>query len=207
MMMTGSSFALHPVALATAGTVASTAQPAPATQPTATTSHHFSFGDFLDIINPLQHLPIIGTAYRAITHDKIDTPEKIIGDTLYGGVMGLASSVADTLFEKATGHNFGDTILALFTGHHDQKSTGVAAADSAKVQVAAATPTSTSQTQTAQTAAPTSAKPAVATSSAEESALSVSLTKSGADSDLAQRALFAYRRANGLMPQAALAPF
>ena len=25
----------------------------------------FSFGDFLDIINPLQHIPIIGTIYRA----------------------------------------------------------------------------------------------------------------------------------------------
>jgi len=206
MMMTGSSFALHPVALATAGTVASTAQPAPATQPTATTSHHFSFGDFLDIINPLQHLPIIGTAYRAITHDKIDTPEKIIGDTLYGGVVGLASSVADTLFEKATGHNFGDTILALFTGHHDSKTTGVAAADSTTAQVATAAPVTASPAQTTQTAT-SSTKPAIPTASTEETALSVSLSKSGADSDLAQRALFAYRRANGLMPQTALAPF
>ena len=29
----------------------------------------FSFHDLLDIVNPLQHLPVIGTIYRAITGD------------------------------------------------------------------------------------------------------------------------------------------
>src|SRR3546814_15608721 len=29
----------------------------------------FSFGDFLDIINPIQHIPIVPTIYRAITGD------------------------------------------------------------------------------------------------------------------------------------------
>src|SRR5205085_12696396 len=44
----------------------------------------FSFDDLIDIVNPLQHLPVVGTLYRAITHDTIKTPEKIAGDTLYG---------------------------------------------------------------------------------------------------------------------------
>jgi hypothetical protein len=56
----------------------------------------FSFDDLVDIVNPLQHLPVVGTLYRAITHDTIRTPEKIAGDTLYGGLWGFVSSVADT---------------------------------------------------------------------------------------------------------------
>lgn len=82
--------------------------------------HLFSFGDFLDIINPLQHLPVVSTIYRKLTHDEIGTPEKIMGDTLFGGIPGLISSVADTAFEKITGKNFADTALSLFDRGDDQ---------------------------------------------------------------------------------------
>src|ERR1700749_1444367 len=80
----------------------------------------FSFHDFLSIINPLQHLPVIGTIYRAITGDTIGTPEKIAGDTLYGGLWGAVASIADTAFQALTGKDVGDTMLALFTGSHDK---------------------------------------------------------------------------------------
>jgi hypothetical protein len=76
----------------------------------------FTFHDLLSIVNPLQHLPVIGTLYRKLTGDKIGIPEKIMGDTLYGGAMGFVSSVADAAFEKITGKNFGDTVLSLVTG-------------------------------------------------------------------------------------------
>ena len=78
----------------------------------------FSFHNLLDIINPLEHLPIIGTLYRAITGTHIGIPEKIAGDALYGGLWGAVSSVADAAFEAVTGKDFGSTVLALFTGHH-----------------------------------------------------------------------------------------
>jgi hypothetical protein len=81
---------------------------------------HFSFADALDIVNPLQHLPLIGTLYRKLTHDEMGTPEKIIGDTLFGGLPGLISSVADTAFEKITGKNFADTALSLFDSGDEQ---------------------------------------------------------------------------------------
>ena len=81
----------------------------------------FSFHDLLDILNPLQHLPVIGTLYRAITGEHIGTFEKVAGDALYGGLWGAVSSVADVAFEAVTGKDFGDTVLALFTGHHDAK--------------------------------------------------------------------------------------
>ncbi|HKQ10203.1 MAG TPA: hypothetical protein VJS85_03355, partial [Rhizomicrobium sp.] len=61
------------------------------------------FGHLLDVINPLQHLPIIGTIYRAITGDKMCPIEKIAGDTLYGGLWGAVSSIADVAFESITG--------------------------------------------------------------------------------------------------------
>src|SRR5471030_3214362 len=87
----------------------------------------FSFHDLLSIINPLQHLPVIGTLYRAVTGDSIGTPEKIAGDTLYGGLWGAVASIADAAFEKITGKDVGDTVLALFTGGHDSKPVAVAA--------------------------------------------------------------------------------
>ena len=46
------------------------------------------FHHLLDVINPLQHLPVIGTIYRAITGEHIGAVEKIAGDTLYGGLWG-----------------------------------------------------------------------------------------------------------------------
>ena len=69
------------------------------------TDEGFSFHDLLDIVNPLQHIPIVSTIYRAITGDQIKTFPKIAGDTLFGGVTGFLSSVADTIFEKITGKN------------------------------------------------------------------------------------------------------
>ena len=69
----------------------------------------FSFGDLIDMVNPLQHIPVVGTLYRRITGDTINTVPKIAGATLYGGIEGFASSVADTIFEKVTGKSFGET--------------------------------------------------------------------------------------------------
>ena len=93
----------------------------------AASSSGFSFHDLLSIVNPLQHLPVIGTLYRAITGDTIGTPEKIAGDTLYGGLWGAVASVADAAFQALTGKDVGDTVLAMFTGNHDSKPAAVAA--------------------------------------------------------------------------------
>ena len=76
------------------------------------------FHHLWDTINPFQHLPGVSTVYRAVTGEHIGTFEKIAGDTLYGGLWGAVASMADTAFEAATGKDFGDTVLALFTGSH-----------------------------------------------------------------------------------------
>jgi hypothetical protein len=44
------------------------------------------------MINPLQHIPIVSSLYRAATGESINPIARIAGDTLYGGVFGLASA-------------------------------------------------------------------------------------------------------------------
>ena len=76
----------------------------------------FTFGDFLDIINPLQHIPIVSNIYRAITGDEIRPHARILGDTLFGGPMGFLSAVANVFYEEVAGEDVGETVLAFFTG-------------------------------------------------------------------------------------------
>jgi len=186
------------------------------------TGHESGIGDFLDhvldVVNPLQHLPVVGTLYRAITGDKIGAVEKIAGDTLYGGLWGAIGSVADVAFEAATGKDFGGTMLAMVTGDHDAP-TAVAAAtphkdfgdrlwamltgsqDDAPVAVARLT----APTITATASLPSGELPALPAEVAENmpsdpraAALTASLTASlaakGIDPQIANRALYAYRR-------------
>lgn len=114
-----------------------------------------SFGDFLDVINPLQHLPIIGDIYRAITGDKISPPARVLGDALYGGPMGLIGGVFNSIVEQTSGHDIGQTVIGLIDGK------GTAAKSTAVAQAGApAGKTSTNTTSAATT--PAAAGPAPA---------------------------------------------
>lgn len=115
----------------------------------------FTFGDFLDIINPLQHIPIVNTVYRAITGDQIDPGARIIGGGLFGGPIGLAASLISGAVEEATGKDPGEHALAalgidLGTGGKDEPQTMLAAADtsSAETQTAPVQTLAQSQSQT-----------------------------------------------------------
>ena len=166
--------------------VASASAPVAATADSGSFSFGAVFHDLLDIVNPLQHLPVVGTLYRAITGDKLGTVEKIAGDALYGGLWGAVGAVADTAFEAVTGKDFGSTVLAfaentLGFGHHD-----------APAQVAANTP--------AQTATAASQTETTKADSADVVAFGNALTAKGVDGEMASRALYAYRRSQGLAP-------
>jgi len=76
----------------------------------------FSFHDLLDTINPLQHLPVVSTIYRAITGDRPGNVAEIVGDGLFGGLLGLAAGVANVALKEATGKDVGDTLLGLVSG-------------------------------------------------------------------------------------------
>lgn len=73
------------------------------------------FGDLLDVINPLQHLPVVGTIYRALTGDTMSEPARLAGGALYGGPLGLVGALANMVVERETGQDIGDTALAWVT--------------------------------------------------------------------------------------------
>ena len=146
-----------------------------------------AFHDLLDIVNPLQHLPVVGTLYRAITGDTMGTVEKIAGDALYGGPWGAISSVADTAFEAVTGKDFGSTVLAFA-----EKTLGLGQ-QAAATQVAANMPPAPKPAPAA----------AAAVDGADVTAFGSALAAKGMDANLSARALYAYRRSQGLPADAA----
>lgn len=76
----------------------------------------FTFFDFLDVINPLQHIPVVNTIYREMTGDEIKAPAKMIGSAILGGPVGLAVAMVDTVIEDSTGKDMGGHAMALFKG-------------------------------------------------------------------------------------------
>ena len=90
----------------------------------------FTFKDLLDVINPLQQLPIVGTIYRHLTGDHISPFSRVLGGFLIGGPIGAAASAVNAVVEQASGKDVGEQVLAAFQGN--------SAADSVAGQVAAA---------------------------------------------------------------------
>lgn len=74
-----------------------------AAAPPSAASHSdsaFSFADFLDVINPLQHIPGVNLIYQAVTGDKISTPSNVAGGILYGGAIGGLAALAMSMFDE-----------------------------------------------------------------------------------------------------------
>lgn len=86
-----------------------------------------SFWDFLDVINPLQHIPIVNNLYREATGDKIGVAARLVGGTLFGGPLGLIASAANCILEESTGHDAGGHVIALFRDE-DPATTGTGTA-------------------------------------------------------------------------------
>ncbi len=78
-------------------------------------SDGFTFSDFLDIINPLQHIPIISTFYRNATGDTIDPGSQIAGGTLFGGPIGAVASIINVVVGETTGMDVGEHAIAMFS--------------------------------------------------------------------------------------------
>lgn len=72
-----------------------------------------SFADLLDIINPLHHLPIIGSLYRAISGDSIDPASRVAGSALFGGPIGAAFAAANVALEHFSGDDMEGHVAAL----------------------------------------------------------------------------------------------
>ena len=89
----------------------------------------FRFKDVLDIVNPLQHIPVVSSIYRMVTGDEIAPAPRALGGALFGGPIGLVAAVANQIMEDETGADFGDTALAMFNGTNDVSDPGKAGQD------------------------------------------------------------------------------
>lgn len=76
----------------------------------------FGFKDLLDIVNPLQHLPIIGSIYRYLTGDEPSGGARLVGDTIYGGPIGFGVSVVTSIISDGDGKDPGERVLAAVFG-------------------------------------------------------------------------------------------
>lgn len=127
---------IHPGESAGDGTPITTASTVPAVEG-ATDEDGFSFDDLLDIVNPLQHLPVVSTVYREITGDEIRPESRVLGGGLFGGVLGAAASLVDVAVESFSGDSMGGHVMTALFGDDeaepsaDEKSIQTAARDAA----------------------------------------------------------------------------
>ena len=91
----------------------------------------FTFRDVLDLINPLQHIPIVSTFYRAITGDELSPAARIAGGTLFGGPIGLVAAVANTTVQAFSGRDIGETLFASAFGESNNGEDAVLTVDPA----------------------------------------------------------------------------
>ena len=90
------------------------------TQPESTavaqeSSADYTFFDVIDMINPLQHIPVVSNIYRAVTGDEIRQEIRMAGNVLFGaitGPVGIAMGVGSAAVDYATGKPVGDHVLA-----------------------------------------------------------------------------------------------
>lgn len=102
----------------------------------------FSFGDFLDIINPLQHIPVVSTIYRMVTEDEIGPGARVVGGALFGGPLGVLGAGVAAVFEETSGASVEQHLSALWEN--------ITGDDAPSAQIASATTASPSAGITAQ---------------------------------------------------------
>lgn len=93
------------------------------------------FADFLDLINPLQHIPIVSTIYRALTGDEIGPGARFAGGALFGGPLGLVSAGFVAVAEEIGGETLEGQIASLFDGDESGSPAGAQAASETAVPV------------------------------------------------------------------------
>ncbi|MEP3115256.1 hypothetical protein [Nisaea sp.] len=151
----------------------------------------FGFDDFVDIVNPLQHLPFVSTLYREFTGDTIAPAARTAGSALYGGPAGLVAGVANVMFEAESGSDIGATMIAEFTGN------GTTPANSNTLQAAEALLAEASQTSAPSPAA--HPNNGTITQTADQHSFAVAGVQTvSSDAAMTPEAMAAYARASAL---------
>lgn len=95
----------------------------PADQVAGDKEDDFGLFDLIDMINPLQHIPVLNYAYRRITGDEIKPISSIIGGALFGGAAGAASGLVSAIVESETGKSVPETVMSFARGGLDEQMT------------------------------------------------------------------------------------
>lgn len=82
---------------------------------TANGATGLQFSDLLDVVNPLQQLPIVSNIYRATTGATINPISRILGGALFGGPIGAVAALASTVFEQVTGSDPASMAMAMIS--------------------------------------------------------------------------------------------
>jgi hypothetical protein len=85
----------------------------------------FGWDDFADLINPLQHIPLVNLAYRAMTGDQIYGAGRLM-DLGFGPVAG-ASTVFELAYQSTTGRDLEyEAVAAVFGPAPDNETASLA---------------------------------------------------------------------------------
>lgn len=102
-----------------------------------------TFRDVLDLVNPLQHIPLVGNLYRRLTGDILDPAMRLAGGALFGGPIG-AGLAAVTLAIKSFGDDDSGAVSPApdgpAPGHHYEARGGWMVAASRAIQVSDGVP-------------------------------------------------------------------
>ena len=90
----------------------------------------FGWDDFLDVINPLQHIPIIAQIYRAVTGDEINGAANLLGAIPFGplGGPGMIAAIADLAVKDVTGEDVAGNLEAMLFGKDGGSESGTTTA-------------------------------------------------------------------------------
>ncbi len=72
----------------------------------------FDFWDVLDMLNPLQHIPVVAALYREATGDEIGHLPRVAGSTLFLGPIGGLLALGNSIIKESTGKDAGEYALA-----------------------------------------------------------------------------------------------
>lgn len=100
-----------------------------------------TFGDVLDAVNPLNHIPIVSDLFASTTGSAPSAASKLVGGALMGGPIGFIASLANVIFEQATGASPIQAVVAAFSGESTASEIQVASAKQAQEEANASTTT------------------------------------------------------------------
>jgi hypothetical protein len=73
----------------------------------------FGLESIVDAVNPLHHLPVVGTIYREVTGDELGSIARVAGGALYGGAAGAALGAGNAVLEFASGDDIAGHAMAM----------------------------------------------------------------------------------------------